>query len=460
MTNVGYGNISVINTVTDTVTTTLSDSGNGPTGVGVTPDGAALFVANSSANSLSLWNTATNASLGTIALGSGANPQSIAMSPVFNVTSGGSLVGSEDDTNPVVAASSGVDTVDGVNTATGGYALNLNDLSLPDIGLGLGLSQTYDSRRSSVNGPFGYGWTFSYGMSLSVSAPSSGPTGCAITITQENGTPVVFSAATTTDCTQDYSSYTPPSWEQASLTFVMMCNDGHNCFDLKRGGGTQYLFDQTTGQLVSEKDPNGNTVTLSYSSGKLASVTGQSGQRSLSFAWTGSDITGVTDSAGRTATLGYSSGYLTDLTLSATSTGDPTSHHWHFSYNASNQLADWWNPDNEATYPGNTSEATQITYNSAGQVDSGHRPGLGDQLHGGHLGLRLRADHDLQLFGLRHDDRHGQRPGLGPESELRPLRQRLRGRRRRHARQLRRRGPRPAGEGIRLRVVEHLAVHE
>ena len=76
----------------------------------------------------------------------------------------------------------------------------------------------------------------------------------------------------------------------------------------------------------------------------------------------------MTDSAGRTATFSYSSGYLTDLTLSASSTGDATSHHWHFSYNSADMLSDWWNPDNEANYAGNTAEATQITYDSSAQV--------------------------------------------------------------------------------------------
>jgi RHS repeat-associated protein len=104
-------------------------------------------------------------------------------------------------------------------------------------------------------------------------------------------------------------------------------------------------------------------------------VTGESGVRQLSFTWSGSDISEVEDSASRTATFGYSSGNLTSLTLSATSTGDTiTSHEWAFSYNSSHQLTDWWSPDNEAAYAGNTAEATQIAYSSAGQVTSVTQP--------------------------------------------------------------------------------------
>jgi RHS repeat-associated protein len=367
VTNPGSGTISVISTLTEAVTTSISDPyGPSDGAVGVTPDGASILTADSIQGNglLSFWNTATDAreSTGVPFI------TSIAVSPMFDSPSGGALIGSEDDTNPAVAASSGVDDVDGVNTATGGYVLDLDDLSLPDVGLSLDLSQTYDSRRSSVNGPFGYGWSFSYGMSLVQNAPSTGASGCAIAITQENGTPIVFTTFNTDQQPCPTSGFMPPSWEQASLKLVTNCYNGDSCWDVTRDGTDQYFFDQPTGELVFEKDLNGNTVTLAYSSGKLASVTGQSGQRSLSFTWTGSDITKVTDSAGRTATLSYSSGYLTDLTLSASSTGDPTSHHWHFSYNASNMLSDWWNPDNEANYPGNTVEATEISYNTAGQV--------------------------------------------------------------------------------------------
>ncbi|MGD0441859.1 MAG: beta-propeller fold lactonase family protein [Acidimicrobiales bacterium] len=367
VTNSGAGTVSVVSTSADSVTATLTGASDGVS-VAVTPDGGTLLTADGSGNQVSLWSVPSSGAGGELSTGSGSDPQSVAVSPMFSGPSSGEITGSEDEPNPSVAASGGLDTVDGVNTATGGYVLNLGDLSLPDIGLSLNLTQSYDSRRSSISDPFGYGWSFSYGMSLTQNAPSTGSSGCAITITQENGTPAVFTTFNTDQQPCPTSGYAPPAWEQASLSLVSNCYNGDACWDLTRDGTDQYLFDQPTGELVFEKNPDGNTITLAYSSGKLASVTGESGQRSLAFTWTGSNITEVSDSAGRTATLGYSNGYLTDLTLSASSTGDPTSHHWHFSYNSSNLLSDWWNPDNEASYAGNTAEATQITYNTSGQV--------------------------------------------------------------------------------------------
>jgi RHS repeat-associated protein len=361
--------ISVVNNSTGS-TSTVSIS-NAHNAVGVTPDGSD-FVATigGSSSAVDIFNAQTNALVTTVSLGTSFGPVAMAVASLYNNPSGGSLAGFENDLNPSVAASANVDVVDGVNTATGGYSFNQADLSLPDIGLPVDFSQEHDSSNSSTNSEgLGYGWSFSYGMTLSQVSASGGASACDITVTQANGTPVVFYPPTWSGSCPT-SGYEPASFEQATLSTVSSCYGGDSCWDMTRGGTTQFLFDQATGELVFEKDANANTVTLAYSSGKLSTVTGQSGTRSLSFSWTGSNITSVTDSAGRTASFGYTSGNLTSLTLAASSTGDPTSHAWAFSYNSSHRLTDWWSPDNEAAYSGNTAEATQVAYDSAGQVTS------------------------------------------------------------------------------------------
>ncbi|MGH9169530.1 MAG: hypothetical protein ACRD0Z_01425, partial [Acidimicrobiales bacterium] len=142
-----------------------------------------------------------------------------------------------------------------------------------------------------------------------------------------------------------------------------------SCFDVTRGGTDQYLFDETTGDLVSEIDPNGNTVSLAYSSGVLQTVTGESGVRQLSFTYSGGKLSEVTDSAGRTASFAYTSGNLTSMTLSASTTHDPLTHEWAFSYISSGHLlSDWWSPDNQAAYAGNSNFASRVSYDSSDQV--------------------------------------------------------------------------------------------
>ncbi len=66
----GINKISIINTSTNTVTTTL-DVGIQPEGVAVTPDGSKVYVANSLSNTLSIIDTDTN---DVITVGAGSHP--------------------------------------------------------------------------------------------------------------------------------------------------------------------------------------------------------------------------------------------------------------------------------------------------------------------------------------------------------------------------------------------------
>lgn len=266
-----------------------------PFGVGTSPD--ANFVLTSthgSSGQVQIEDLASHSD-STITIGSADEPMGLAVSPMFDRPLSSSPAGYEGDENPSLAASSSIDLNDGVDTETGAYVLDLDGLSLPDIGPSLDMTETYDSAESSTNGPLGYGWSFSYGMSLSQIAYGD-PGQCDITVTQENGTPATFTPGTVGGSCPT-SGYRAPSFEQASLSHVTDCVGTDSCWVMTRDGTTAYWFDATTGDLVFVKDPNGNTVTLAYSSGKLSSVTGESGYRYLDFTWSGSDISEVTDSA-------------------------------------------------------------------------------------------------------------------------------------------------------------------
>jgi RHS repeat-associated protein len=370
--NRGSNTVSVVptNTSGGTPTATSVSIAGTAEGVAVMPDGTEFVTTSSSTTSpLGIYSTATDASTSSVNLGSTTGSLAIAVSPFYEDAAPTSLAGYENDVNPSVAASNSVDIENGVDTASGGYTFNQDDLSLPDIGLGLDLSQEYDSVSDSVNGPLGYGWSFSYGMTLVQNPWTATTNACQIIVTQENGTPAIFNPPKFFGSSCPSSGYEPPPWEQDTLSTVTSCYSGDSCWDMTRDGSTQFLFDisstASNGELVFEKNRNGNTVWLTYGSpGKVSYVTGTSGVRELGFTWTGANITAVEDSAGRTATFGYTSGNLTSLTLSASSTDDPTSHEWAFSYNSSHQMTDWWSPNNEAAYSGNTAEATQIAYTS------------------------------------------------------------------------------------------------
>jgi len=76
--NMGVNTISVIDTTTNKVTTTV-EVGTGPYGVGVSSDGKKVYVANNDSNTVSVIDTATNKVTATVPVGS--RPYGIAVTP-------------------------------------------------------------------------------------------------------------------------------------------------------------------------------------------------------------------------------------------------------------------------------------------------------------------------------------------------------------------------------------------
>ncbi len=225
---------------------------------------------------------------------------------------------------------------DPVDCATGDLYETATDDSIPGRGVPLDLTRTYNSLSASVDGPFGYGWSCSYCMSLSI----DDGTGTA-TVTQEDGSTVVFTS-------NGDGVYTAPPYDFASL----VANPGGTYIYTRRG--SQIFNFSASGQLVSESDPNGYLTTLSYNgSGQLTAVTDPAG-RQLSFSY-GSNglVSEVTDPADRTVSYGYdSSGELTSVTDLG---GGITS----FTYGAGHLLSTMTAPNGGVT---------TNTFNSSGQV--------------------------------------------------------------------------------------------
>ena len=205
---------------------------------------------------------------------------------------------------------------DPVNCATGNFYEQYTDLAIPGRGPALDLSRTYNSLNANALGPFGYGWSDSYAMSLATDAASG-----AVTITQGGGSTVTFAPDGTG------SGYVAPPSVFATL---VQNSDGTWTFTRR---GTQIFTFGSTGQLLSESDPNGYVTTLTYNgSGQLASVTDPAG-RSLTFTYGSNGLVAqVTDPAGRTVQYGYNS--AKDLT-SVTDVGGGTTT---FTYASGNLL--------------------------------------------------------------------------------------------------------------------------
>ena len=78
VTNSGSNSLSVINTATNTVVTTIA-VGTSPEGVAVSPDGTRVYVANSNSNNVSVINTTTNTVVAVVPVG--LSPRGVAVSP-------------------------------------------------------------------------------------------------------------------------------------------------------------------------------------------------------------------------------------------------------------------------------------------------------------------------------------------------------------------------------------------
>ncbi len=228
-----------------------------------------------------------------------------------------------------------------VNCATGAFWQQFVDFSVPGRGVPLDLTRTYSSSQADVAGPFGYGWAFSYGMSLSTDASGD------VTVTQEDGSTVTFTPGSS-------GGYTAPPDVLASLTEN---SDGSYTF-VRYRSQVRYNF-SASGELTSESDPNGYVTDLSYNgAGQLTSVTDPAG-RQLTFTYSGSHVATVTDPLGRIWTYGYdSNGNLVSAT-------DPAGNAWSFGYDSGHLLLTVTDP---------RGGVTTNTYNGSDQVVSQEDP--------------------------------------------------------------------------------------
>lgn len=230
-----------------------------------------------------------------------------------------------------------------VDAPTGNFWHTFDDLSVPGRGMPLDLTRTYNSMSAATDGPFGFGWSFPYGMSLSF------PDATHVVVNQGNGSQVTFTE-------QSGGTYTAPPRVTATLEHN---EDGSWTF-VRRHRDT-FSFD-SSGKLTQEKDLNGYVTALAYNgSGQLTTVTDPSG-RKLTFAYSGSHISSVTDPLGRVVTYAYDGeGNLTDV-------ADVNGGNTHFTYDSEHRMLTMRFPDQAPGVPGSTGAVVSNKYDSQGRV--------------------------------------------------------------------------------------------
>ncbi len=227
-----------------------------------------------------------------------------------------------------------------IHTGTGNFWHTWSDIDVPGRGVPISQKRTYNSQASSSDAPFGYGWSFTYGISLSIS-------GNDYTIKQENGAQVKF--------TKSGTDFIAPARANATLT------QSGSTYTFTRNKNAIYTFD-SGGLLTSAKDLNNYTTTITRPNSTTLKVV-DAASSALTFTLTGTHITSLSDPTGRTMAFTYDgSGNLTQAT-------DVGGGKTTFTYDSSHQMLTMRDPK----YFGDTttvpSPVTTNHYDGSGRVD-------------------------------------------------------------------------------------------
>jgi RHS repeat-associated protein len=275
---------------------------------------------------------------------------------------------------------------DPVDMATGYWMYDNTDLALAGGTGGLAFKRSYNSGNNNLKDTLGYGWAHNYG--LYVEPHSSSPFGLGQRQPGEASALIAASVATldlmsgTTDLKSWVTGALIGKWGMDKLTnnaaSVHLGTDILTFIKLPNGtyaappGTTSTLVKTNNLYRVDERfnrvlnfgadnnastitDADGNTVSFTYSGGKLQKVS-DSFSHSLTFAYTGALLTSVTDSAGRSVSFGY------DANSNLTSHTDPEAKVWNYVYDAKHRVLTLKNPLNITT-------VTNV-YDALGRVQS------------------------------------------------------------------------------------------
>jgi len=241
----------------------------------------------------------------------------------------------------------GSEKKDPVDMFTGSFVLRTSDLTLgsQDFPYSLSFERSYQTRFQNENGPLGRGWKHSHQIEAVIESDgfmamgeysaihaaasisqlfvcvdlisdTNRPLSKLVTITladrwwidQITNNVVIISARDKTRyyLKQPDGSYTPPNGNADVLTESM------GLFTLTSPQGVQINFN-SDGQIATQVFPHGVTVTYTYSSGKLQTVSNGLG-RTLTLSYTGEKITSISDGEGRVVEYGYTDDDLTTFT--------------------------------------------------------------------------------------------------------------------------------------------------
>jgi outer membrane autotransporter protein len=242
--NMASNSVSVINTATNTVIGSPIPIGSSPFGLSVSPDGTRAYVVNSGSNSVSVINTATNTVVSTFAVGS--NPRGIAVNPngtrAFVANRGSNTVSVIDTATNTVVATIGVGAGPfGVSFSPDGtraYVTNnsSNDVAIIDTAnhtvistVPVGVSPFFSGICSNGNALLAAGLTFK--------AQTSGALACTLASGPSGSAGPVFTGGTMQFAGSNITSALPISLQAAGGTFDTSGNNARLSGAISGPGG-------------------------------------------------------------------------------------------------------------------------------------------------------------------------------------------------------------------------------
>jgi RHS repeat-associated protein len=232
-----------------------------------------------------------------------------------------------------------------VNCATGNQVETQTDLTVGGREPGLQLTRTYNSQLAASgasSGPFGYGWTGSYSEHVEYNSQLD-----EAVVYQADGSQLRFFWGS--------SEWVP----MGPLVQAKLAREGSGWAYTLPNQTVQHF--NSSGQLTSEADRNGNTITIGYNGeGRIETVSDAAG-RKLTYTYNSvHDVESVKDPMGHTVKYTYEGGNLASITLPG-----ETSANWKFKYNTEHELTE------ETDGRGYT---TKTEYNSSHRVTKQTEP--------------------------------------------------------------------------------------
>ena len=207
---------------------------------------------------------------------------------------------------------------------------------------GLGLTRTYNSQLATTQtapGPFGYGWTASYGAYVQFEEVYCGSMEKGLELVRCGTFMEVHEAGGNTVSFEKIGvGWYPCGLDVQATLFESEREKEHYIYTLP--GGASMTFG-AKGELLSEKNSDGNATTLSYESGRLTKVE-EPAKRTLTLAYNSEGLVKEVKSAEGTVEYKYTSQNLTEVI-------DLDKHAWEYAYNTAHEMTSETDPLSHVT---------------------------------------------------------------------------------------------------------------